>query len=200
MSFNQTGKSAKRKSIIVLFSLVLILVFAVGGTIAYIVTNTENVENTFTPGQVACEVEEPQFTGSVKENVAIRNTGNTEAYIRAAIVVTWKDCENGNVFGKMPDSDDYELEIGGDWLKSSDGYYYCKSVVAVGEQTPVLIASCQPKENAKNPGGNYALSVEILADAIQSTPDNAVEESWKAVHVVDVEGVKQLEAVSASDN
>lgn len=201
MSFNQIGKSAKRKSFIVLFSLALILLFAVGGTIAYIVTSTNDVKNTFEPAQVACEVEE-QFDGNVKSDVKIRNTGDINAYIRAAVIITWKDSD-GNISAVAPVAGtDYNIIYQlGDWIKGSDGYYYFKNPVAAGAVTgTALIDSCELLESCNRPGDNYDLSVEILADAIQSTPDNAVEESWKAVHVVDAEGVKQLEAVSASGN
>ena len=201
MSFNQAGKSAKRKSFILLFSLALILLFAVGGTLAYIVTSTNDVKNTFEPAQVACEVEE-QFNGNEKSDVKIKNTGNTDAYIRAAVIITWKDSD-GNISAVAPMEDkDYTINYQiGDWILGSDGYYYFKYSVAAGAVTgTALIQSCVLLDTCNRPGDNYDLSVEILADAIQSTPDNAVEESWKAVHVVDAEGVKQLEAVSASGN
>ena len=201
MSFNQAGKSAKRKSFLVLFSLALILLFAVGGTLAYIVTSTNDVKNTFEPAQVACEVEE-QFDGTIKSDVKIRNTGDIDAYIRAAVIITWKDSD-GNISAVAPVAGtDYNIIYQlGDWIKGSDGYYYFKNPVAAGAVTgTALIDSCELLESCNRPGDNYDLSVEILADAIQSTPDNAVEESWKAVHVVDAEGVKQLEAVSASGN
>ena len=44
-----------------------------------------------------------------------------------------------------------------------------------GEETPVLITKCEKKGNAPK---DYDLSVEILADAIQSEPANAVMEAW----------------------
>lgn len=185
MKLNEASKTAKRKSFLMLFSLVLILVFAVGGTIAYIVTNTGNVENTFTPGQVACEVLE-QTNNGVKSDVKIKNTGNTDAYIRAAIVVTWKD-ENGNISATQPrrgdssDDMDYTMNLGlDDWFLGADGYYYYKSPVVPDGNTGILITNCQVSGKAEIPDGYY-LSVEILADAIQSVPDTAVNESWPAV-------------------
>lgn len=39
------------------------------------------------------------YTGSVKKNVVITNTGNTDAYIRAALVGQWLDEEENPVFG-----------------------------------------------------------------------------------------------------
>lgn len=194
MSFNQAGKSAKRKSFIVLFSLALILLFAVGGTIAYIVTSTNDVKNTFEPAQVACEVEE-QFNGNEKSDVKIKNTGNTDAYIRAAVIITWKDSD-GNISAVAPVAGtDYNIIYQlGDWIKGSDGYYYFKNPVAAGAVTgTALIDSCELLESCNRPGDNYDLSVEILADAIQSVPPTAVNESWPAVEA-DADGTLQLKA------
>ena len=194
MSFNQTGKSAKRKSFIVLFSLALILLFAVGGTIAYIVTSTNDVKNTFEPAQVACEVEE-QFDGAIKENVKIRNTGDIDAYIRAAVIITWKDSD-GNISAVAPvEGTDYTINYNlGDWLKGSDGYYYFKNPVPDGGLTDTaLIDSCEFTGRENRPGAEYELSVEILADAIQSVPPTAVNESWPAVEAGD-NGTLQLKA------
>lgn len=40
-----------------------------------------------------------QYTGSTKTNVVITNTGNTDAYIRAAIIGQWLNVEGNPVFG-----------------------------------------------------------------------------------------------------
>ena len=175
-------RNNKRKSRVLLSSLVIALMFVVGVTTAYLMTNTNSITNTFQPAQVACAVEET-FDRTTKENVKIKNTGNTEAYIRAAVVVTWKDGENGNVYGSAPVAgEDYKIIINsGDWNMASDGYYYYKSPVASGGETGVLISSCTAVQG-KAPVG-YGLNVEILCTAIQSTPTAFVTERWQAVTV-----------------
>ena len=175
-------RNNKRKSRVLLSSLVIALMFVVGVTTAYLMTNTNSITNTFQPAQVACAVEET-FDRTTKENVKIKNTGNTEAYIRAAVIVTWKDGENGNVYGSAPVAgEDYEININsGDWFMASDGYYYYKSPVASGGETGVLISSCTAVQG-KAPVG-YGLNVEILCTAIQSTPTDFVTERWQAVTV-----------------
>ena len=40
----------------------------------------------------------------------------------------------------------------------------------------MLIKSCASKNNA--PDDNYNLSVEIIAEAIQSVPEEAVKDAW----------------------
>ena len=165
--------------------LILAVVLAIGGTLAYIIANTEEVKNKFTPGEVRCEVDE-QFDKlhKVKSDVKIKNTGNTAAYIRATYVVTWQK-EDGTVNGKMPVAGtDYTIEFAENtgWKLIGD-YWYYTSPVAAGGETGVLIASCKLAESAAVPK-DYHLSVEIIASAIQSEPKSVVAEKWK-VNVVD---------------
>lgn len=173
-------RTNKRKAAVLLTSLVLVLVCAVGATVAYLVDTTGEVVNTFDPAKVSCEVTET-FKNDVKTDVAIKNTSNIEAYIRAAVIVTWKD-EDGNVYGKMPvEGTDYSITWGETgWTKGSDGYYYYNSPVAVGASTATLITRCI--DNGTAPAG-YGLNVEILGSAIQSVPASVVEQSWKVVKV-----------------
>ena len=157
--------------------LILAMVLAIGGTLAYIIANTASVENKFTPGEVRCEVEET-FKNNVKSDVKIKNTGNTAAYIRATYVVTWQK-EDGTVNGKMPVvGTDYTIVFADNtgWKKIGD-YWYYTSPVAAGGETGVLIASCKLAEGAAVPTG-YHLSVEIIASAIQSEPASVVAEKW----------------------
>ena len=157
--------------------LILAVVLAIGGTLAYIIANTASVENKFTPGEVRCEVEET-FKNNVKSDVKIKNTGNTAAYIRATYVVTWQK-DDGTVNGKMPVvGTDYTIVFAENsgWKLIGD-YWYYTSPVAAGGETGVLIASCKLAEGAAVPTG-YHLSVEIIASAIQSEPASVVAEKW----------------------
>ena len=157
--------------------LILAVVLAIGGTLAYIIANTASVKNKFTPGEVRCEVEET-FKDNVKSDVKIKNTGNTAAYIRATYVVTWQK-DDGTVNGKMPVvGTDYTIEFADNtgWELIGD-YWYYTSPVAAGGETGVLIDSCKLAEGAAVPTG-YHLSVEIIASAIQSEPASVVAEKW----------------------
>ena len=171
------------KSIVLLISLLLIFTVAAGGTLAYIIDKSQAVVNTFKPSEVSCEVYET-FNGTTKSGVYIQNVkdndglSDTEAYIRAAIVVTWKDAVGGNVYGKAPVlGTDYSLTINETgWILGADGYYYHKGSVAPGNNTSVLITEAKQLRACENT--NYTLSVEILAEAIQAYPDNAVTQAW----------------------
>ena len=166
----------KKKVSLLLVSLVLIAAIAVGSTVAFIATSTEPITNIFNPASVTVDIDET-FENGVKSNVKVANTGNTDAFIRAKIVVTWKD-ENGNVSATRPVKDtDYTMTLNTtDWFRGSDGFYYCRTSVAPdGGSTPVLIEKC---EKTGTPPDGYDLSVEIIASGIQSTPDSAVKEAW----------------------
>ena len=191
-----------RKAPVALVAILVLLCCAVAGTVAFLVTKTDSVVNTFTPSKVTTYVEE-EFNGRTKSNVKIQNTGDIDAYIRVAVIVNWADA-SGNVYGEKPvEGTDYTISYnktvqvdGGQWIEGSDGYwYYTKPVAPSTEDNPqytgVLIKSCEPAGQA--PAG-YALQVTILADGIQSKPDKVVNEVWK---VVEVKG-GQLTAVSTN--
>lgn len=173
---NKSGFRWKRSGIL-LAAVIVLLAGAVGGTWAFLVAQSEPVQNDFTYAHVRCTIDET-FDGTTKSNVQIQNTGDISAYIRARIVVTWKD-ESGNVSAVVPVKDtDYTIEFNQKEWTEKNGYWYCNTVVDATGLTPKLITECKKKSNAKVPDG-YDLSVEILADAIQSEPASAVTEAWK---------------------
>lgn len=174
-SVNRKTRLRWNRSFVLVVSVLVLLVGIVGASLAYLTMKTPAVKNEFTYGKVSCEVEE-DFRDGVKKDVSIKNTGNIPAFIRVRLVFTWKDAD-GSVYGTAPQAGDYTLEINeAGWKTDANGYYYCTQPVAAGELTPILIKSCKPNDG-RNPEG-YALSVEILADAIQSQPAKAVEEAW----------------------
>lgn len=172
-----------------LVSLLLVLGVAVGGTVAFLSTRTDSKENTFTPSEVTCAVTET-FNNNVKSNVAVKNTGDTTAFIRAAINVTWmsnKDAADQTVSSKVPvKNTDYSIQLADNtnWIQGADGYYYYQLPVKPQDSTEVLIEECKLQNNASVPDG-YHLSVEIVASAIQSVPDSVVQSMW---HVTVADG------------
>lgn len=179
-------RTNKRKATVLLSSLVLLVVMLVGTTAAFLIASDGPITNIFNPSNVSCQVNEESFDGTTKTNVTIANTGDTEAYIRAAIVVTWKDAENGNVYaGKPVAGTDYTITLNTtDWFQSDDGFYYFRKPVAAGDSTDVLIQSCVAVKS--NTPVGYGLNVEILGSAIQSVPTNVVTDKWGVT--VDADG------------
>lgn len=169
---NAAHGGAKRSLVLVVSVLALVLAVA-GGTLAWLTANSGPVTNTFTPAQVTCTVEET-FGGTTKSDVKIKNTSNIDAYIRAYVVVTWKNAD-GNVYGKPVKDTDYTMPDNTKWFKSGD-YYYYPDAVPSGASTGMLIKEC--KLIGTPPADGYSLSVEIIAEAIQSQPDSAVQQAW----------------------
>ena len=119
----------------------------------------------------------------MKKNVAVA-VGNPgyAVYVRAAIVVTWKDA-SGKVLAEAPsETVDYSLVLNTtDWFYH-DGFYYYTSALSSGN-TASLIQECKVLTEA--PATGYTLSVEIVAQTIQAlgmTDDGteyAVQNAWK---------------------
>ena len=164
------GLGKYKKSHILLVSLLALVIFGVGATAAFMMDSTAAIENVFEPTAVRVAVEET-FENNVKSNVSVKNagteaTGEVPAYIRAKIVVTWKD-NSGNVYGQAPTQKDYEMTLNtGKWTYA-DGYYYYQGIVDAGDTTAVLITECKESADSSRPEG-YHLSVEILAQGIQA--------------------------------
>lgn len=180
-------RPGRAKALLLIASLAVLLTATVGSTAAWLVSKPAAVENDFVPGKVACQVLEKFDTESgayVKRGVCVQNTGNTDAYIRVLLVFTWKD-EAGNIFSNKPqEGKDYQIVMDDltDWImQESDAgvYFYYKKPVAPGAETGKLIDSLRQADGVIGPeNGKYKLSVDILADAVQADPPEAVKDSW----------------------
>ena len=154
------------RTAVLLIAVLLLITTAVGSTAAFLVTKTEPVEESFAYAQVSCQV---------TDTLAVQNTGTAQAYIRASYAVNWLDV-NGNIVAAVPE--DYSCDLvkdpQGAWVEGGDGYFYCLTPVDPGGETPSLLTcSVSYPENPK-----YTLSVEVVAEAIQSTPAEAAEDAW----------------------
>ena len=120
-----------KKPLTLFVALVLLLTLAVGGSLAWLVSN-DDVTNSMVPGQVPIEIDEV-INGTTKTSITIQNTGNIDAYIRVAVVANKVDKDGNITVGTAP-----ELKLGADWQKLEDGYYYYKGVVAPKASTESL--------------------------------------------------------------
>ena len=165
------------RTAVLIMAVLLLLGAAVGSTVAFLTTKTDPVTNTFTYAKVSCEVTE-EFKNNTKEHVQVKNTGTIDAYIRATYVVNWVD-KDGNIAASDPAGYSYNVTENPDskWTKGSDGYFYYTSPVAPGSSTEGRLLTCTVI-SPDNP--EYPLSVEVLAEAIQSVPEDAVKAAWGA--------------------
>lgn len=167
-----------KKQIVLAICIVLMSVITVGSTMALLNAVSNSVVNTFERADMSCEIVET-FDGTTKSNVYITNTSTEDSisgYIRVAVIVSWQDV-NGNIYGKQPiPGIDYEITYGSEWEKTSDGYYYWPIAVAAGDKTGILIDSCSEVDGMAPDG--YTLVVDVIAEIIQSNPEDAVEDAW----------------------
>lgn len=176
-SENESKKRSapRRKVWLLAICLALAAPVGVGSTAAYLTAHSGSTVNTFSYASVACTVTET-FDGMQMQDVKVQNTGRMPTYIRSAIVVTWTD-PAGNTHWQAPQPGvDYTITLADGWVRGTDGYYYWATPVAPLESTGVLLTACT--EMAGRAPAGYTLSVEILADAVQSTPPLAAEEAW----------------------
>lgn len=157
----------------------LALVGAAGFSTAFL-TEQDSKDNNFVMGSVVPEVVETFTPGSrVKENVAIRNNGNTPVYVRALVLVTWQDKQGSTMLSPLPEiGTDYEItgeETG--WIEGSDGYFYYTQPVQPGQSTAKLVQSLTDQ----NGNADRQLSVDIIAQAVQAAPAQAVTEVFRGV-------------------
>lgn len=155
-----------KKPLTLFVALVLLLTLAVGGSLAWLVSN-DDVTNTMVPGQVPIKIDE-EISGTTKTKITIQNTGNIDAYIRVAVVANKVDKDGNITIGTAP-----TLNLGENW-QPLDGYYYYKGTVAPGASTDSL--------------GSISFvdaEVNILAESIQvlggvNSDGSASVDAWKA--------------------
>lgn len=155
------------RTAVLLIAVLLLITTAVGSTAAFLVTKTKPVVEDFAYAQVSCQVTRSDSA------LAVQNTGTAQAYIRASYAVNWRDGE-GKIAAAVPDGYSCDLdENQGAWVDGGDGYFYYPDPVAPGGETPSLL-TC----SVSCPEAEYTLSVEVVAEAIQSNPAEAAEEAW----------------------
>lgn len=165
-------KMMNKKSILLLIMAAIILTVSVAGTVAYLVTATAPVVNTFTPAEVDTEIDEDFTDKTVKENVKVTNTGDVPVYVRAKVVANWCDAQ-GSIVAPWTDNVIYNDT---DWTNGDDGFWYHKGAVAVGGSTANLFDSYSyssvPVEGAH-------LEMTIIHQSVQAVPDTTpVKELW----------------------
>lgn len=148
---------------ILLLSFLMLVVTMVGGTLAYLVTNTDPVTNTFKPSFVDCKVTE-NFNGSTKSNVNVTNTGDIDAYIRVKLV-TYRVNDEGKHIGGKAEIPDFTPGAG--WVKNGDYYYYTKPVAPRAKPETDLIDSIALSGSYPDADGGKQV-IEVMAEAIQA--------------------------------
>lgn len=171
--------SGKKAVAFLVLTIVLATAF-VGATVAFIIDITNSLTNTFAPAEVKIEI----------SGDTISNTGDADAYVRAAVVVTWVSEADDTTLSTMPkEGTDYTVAFNTaeGWVQGVDGFWYQTEVLAPGEEAPTLINAITQTTTMTG----YKLTVQVLSSAIQATPADAVTNSWTAVSGIE-NGVLQI--------
>lgn len=162
-------------------AIVICLTIAVSGTLAYF-TFEDTAHNVITSGGVSIEVVEKTkstdgaeledfpkegITGvmpgtEVSKIVSVKNTGNSEAWVRVKVNATIKSAEDKD----LP-SDVMTYTVSGDWTKEGD-YYYYKEKVPAGESTSILFDTVKFDPEMGNEYQNCRANIVISAQAVQT--------------------------------
>lgn len=162
-----------KKRITTLLCIVVLLCAGVSATLAYFAMSASPVINTFQSGSVGAIIEE-QLEGNTKKSITVRNSGDSPVFIRVRLISYWTSGENI----APTDSGTVSFTIGEGW-KPIGAYYYYTEPVAGGSATGNLLGSAIAMETGQ--------VIEVLADTVQATPAEAVQEVWN-VSLIDITG------------
>ena len=129
-------KISGKKLIVLMMVLALIIGCTVGGTLAWLITSTAPVENTFTAGNITLKLEEPGFPKSKtlkflpgdsfeKDPTVTVSKGSVPCYVRAFMVIWWDesadplfDAEDSDSWFGLPN--DYKWTVSGLYDNTGD--------------------------------------------------------------------------------
>ncbi len=189
---------------VVLLSIALLTTMAMGGTIAFLTATPAEVTNKFSPAKVTVTVDEDfneeETPDNIKKNVTVKNTSNIDAYVRVKLIsyrIDNPQDENGNwdrdswinVGGLAPIP---EFTLGKGWVEHNGCYYYTLPVAPGSSPANPLIGSdgilledsyaiVIKDDHSAIASGDFdggKQVIEVMAEAIQALPSNAVQEAW----------------------
>ena len=168
----KAAHSGAKRSLVLVVSVLVLLLAVAGGTLAWL-TAQDSVANTFTLAHVSCAVME-NFDGTTKSNVNVTNTSDIYAYIRVKLVTYRVNAQNQHIGGtaSLPN-----FTLGTGWVKYGDYYYYTKPVAPNQKPETNLTDSMTLIGSYMDTDGGKQV-IEVMAEAIQSSPAEAVGKSW----------------------
>lgn len=186
---------SKKKIVSLCLALALMVTLCVGGTLAYF-TDTDDATNTFTVGNVDITLTEPNWTSTGSEDApevypgealakdpTVTNDGANPCFVR--IEVEGLDCL-GNA-GMISYRTDYVTgNLGDNWVKGTDGYFYYNKVLEVGATTDALFDQIVMPTGLTNGDATTAYNVKVTAEAVQAQGAKA---SWSDVQSMTVDEI-----------
>lgn len=160
------GSASRLKNIMLpVIAAVFIFVSALivrNGTIAWFMASDSSV-NSFSVARVSIQTLTPATGG-----VAVMNTGTIPVYVRARVTVNIKDGDGAIAGVTLPSQ--YSLSCEG-WTLSGNYYYYSSALPASAQTTPIAATAISVPDGC-------TLSLELIPEALQTTPASRVDSSW----------------------
>ncbi len=164
-------KTKSKKLIAAIICAALLIAIAVVVVYAIVTMNAEgSSDNEFTAGKIDCAV------NSDGTYYRIQNTGNTDAYIRATVLVNWRKDDK-----YLPKTTTLGFTSEDGWENNADtGIYYYNNAVAAGEYTSKLVVDIQAIKDANStaPDADATLEIRVFAEAIQVIEGKSYSETW----------------------
>lgn len=176
-------KRRSKKTGMLFLSLLLVIGMVVGGTVAWLSTKSAPITNTFLPSHVSCSVTE-EFNGTTKSNVNVTNTGDVDAFIRVKLVTYRVNDEEQHIGGT---AEIHPFTPGNGWVKKGDYYYYTQPVAPGTKPAAALISSIDLIGSYTDADGGKQ-AIDVMAEAIQSVPKDAVQAAWGEDFSIDADG------------
>ena len=164
-----------KKPLTLFVALVLLLTLAVGGSLAWLVSD-DDVTNSMVPGNVPITIDE-KVNGTTKTSVTVTNNGNIQAFIRVAIIANAVD-ENGDV--TVDTAPTYTVDRS-KWTPIGDYYYYNGIVEpqgTTGDTTAPLFTG--PVDFANGEINILAESIQVLGGV--TSDGSASVDAWGVVY------------------
>lgn len=136
----------KTKRMLTATLLALVMMVAVGATLALMASTSNSVTNTFAAAQVETEIDEDLTNNNKK--VTIENTGKSPVYVRARIMVSGVAESQVAIVGSEAEATDQNkvylvMENQSQWQQADasakDNYYYYLNVLEPNQRTSELL-------------------------------------------------------------
>ncbi|MDO5041372.1 MAG: SipW-dependent-type signal peptide-containing protein [Peptoniphilus sp.] len=188
-----------KKKLLLAAMMVIYLTVVVTGTIAYF-TSEDTAHNVITSGGVKIKIIEktkdedgnlvdfPEegmkiMPGSaVSKIVSVKNTGNSEAWIRVKVKSEFQTATGTSSETEMADAE-INYHLSGDWSLGNDGYYYYENPLPAGEVTSVLFDKVTFSSEMGNKYQNSTMKIVVYAEAVQAANNGSTvleAQGWPA--------------------
>lgn len=181
----------KKTAWIGLLVLALVALLAAGAWAWF--TASDEATNTFTAGTVKIEINESGFVDvagwtpgvETAKKVSVKSSGSKATYVRVSLTPVWGQMD-GDSFVPDPSLPVSNVQLDwnhGGWVhvaldQQGGGWYYCKSILAGGSETALLLRSVTlDTAGTDDRYQGKALQIVVNAEAVQASHE-AYKDAW----------------------